>query len=374
MRGATEIKALTGLRGIAALYVVIYHYTIGLTFSNPATIAIAHGYLAVDLFFVLSGFVMALNYAHMFGKGFLVGAYLKFLGRRIARIYPLYLMMTILAFLLVSLGYLEGPTSTTAPTAFLMNIIMVQTWGLTESLDPPGWSISAEWAAYMLFPAIAYAALFRSPRWAFGFGGLCVVILVALCLIPQPWVRRPTDATLLDIHRSNLAMPVWRCLPEFALGVLAFRLHTSRFGTLFAERRWIAPVAFLLAIVLLAVPQADVFIVMLFPLLILSLAAYRSAPAWLFASMPAMFFGELSYSIYLTHDLFGGLLSWVHHLAETHGLGHAQTYAAVVGLLLTFPCAYLAHRFIEVPGRRGLRHLFEGRRAADLFTQRVSGG
>ena len=53
MRTGQEIKALTGLRGVAAIYVMIFHYYSGLPLSNPGTTLISHGYLAVDLFFVL---------------------------------------------------------------------------------------------------------------------------------------------------------------------------------------------------------------------------------------------------------------------------------------------------------------------------------
>jgi peptidoglycan/LPS O-acetylase OafA/YrhL len=75
MREHREIRSLTGLRGVAVAYVVVHHFFLGLTFTNPFTTFLAHGYLAVDLFFVLSGFVMTLNYGmdlHQSYRGFAV--------------------------------------------------------------------------------------------------------------------------------------------------------------------------------------------------------------------------------------------------------------------------------------------------------------
>jgi peptidoglycan/LPS O-acetylase OafA/YrhL len=183
-----NIKSLTGLRGVAAVYVVAFHYSIGLPFSNPFTTFLAHGYLAVDLFFVLSGFVMALNYGHMFVSGWSAAAYRRFLGRRIARVYPLYLAGTIAACFLVLAGCLEAPRSAPIGLALALNVIMVQAWGFVESLDGPGWSISAEWAAYLLFPALLVPTLFGRPAIAWLSAFACAGVLAALCALPASFV------------------------------------------------------------------------------------------------------------------------------------------------------------------------------------------
>ena len=65
-----EIGALTGLRGVAACWVAMYHGHEFGRLAGPAGVLLRHGYLAVDVFFVLSGFVMGLSYAHMFAPGF----------------------------------------------------------------------------------------------------------------------------------------------------------------------------------------------------------------------------------------------------------------------------------------------------------------
>lgn len=359
MKSGQEIRPLIRLRGVAAIYVMLFHYVLGLPFSNPGTTFLAHGYLAVDLFFVLSGFVMALNYGHMFRAGLLRGSYVKFLGRRVARVYPLYFAMTLVAGVLALTGILT-PVQVPVPFALVTNLLMVQSWGLTESLDSPAWSISAEWAAYLLFPAILAPCLFRRPSRAWLVLFACVGLLAVLCVVPQSWGHRPRQATLLDLHTSFLAMPVVRCLPEFALGILAFRASATPYGLALARSRWLSVVICLGIILLLMVPRTDLLVVLLFPFLVVSLTSEQHLPGRILASPLAELAGLLSYSIYLTHDLLGGVTGRVHGAVERLGLTHAQTYAAVVGVVLTFPCAYLAYRFIEVPGRRWLRLVFEG--------------
>src|SRR3954454_8569619 len=91
------ITPLTSIRGIAAWWVVVYHFREALPGGVPtAFVAFAsQGYLAVDLFFVLSGFVIAFNYFDDFQE-FRFSKYISFLGLRISRIYPLHFTMLLL--------------------------------------------------------------------------------------------------------------------------------------------------------------------------------------------------------------------------------------------------------------------------------------
>src|SRR5215469_633600 len=88
-----EIRALTGLRGVAALLVALYHINPNLIAPTATGRFVGKGYLWVDLFFVLSGFLLAMNYAGKFAGGWKLGAWLDFLLHRVARIYPLYIVL-----------------------------------------------------------------------------------------------------------------------------------------------------------------------------------------------------------------------------------------------------------------------------------------
>lgn len=362
---------MTGLRGVAAVYVVLHHYFLGLSFTNPFNTFLAHGYLAVDLFFVLSGFVMTLNYSRMFHVGWSSTSMLTFLSRRIARVYPLYLVATTCALLLIMAGWLENPASASLKITFVTNLAMVQAWGFGPSLDGPGWSISAEWAAYLLFPLLLSVAFFRKPLWGWLSAVASVAVLVFLCLLPAAAVHNLRPLAILDLHSSHNGISVLRCLPEFTLGILAARIASSRMADWLGSNRWVGLVLCLGILAMMAVPRADLAVVLLFPALIVSLSADDNLPSFLLGSRPIHYLGVLSYSLYLVHDLLGGLMGWTHRYAHAHGFAHAQTYAALLGIALTFPIAACAYRMIELPGRRFLRSLLE-EKCLGLLPQRTA--
>jgi len=150
-----ELPALTGLRGIAALWVFLYHTRLltqeihhgaldGLSMISAA------GYLGVDLFFVLSGFVIAYHYAdlelHRSLRNF--GDYL---WKRVARIYPAHVAALILFAVSLVVYRTEGDLSF---LALLRSLTLTQAWELagSSSWNPVAWSVSCEFAAYLLFP------------------------------------------------------------------------------------------------------------------------------------------------------------------------------------------------------------------------------
>jgi peptidoglycan/LPS O-acetylase OafA/YrhL len=121
MGSSPEIRSLTGIRGVAASAVVLYHFDLGQPDSGPLQHVLHHGYLAVDLFFVLSGFVMALTYGRAFVLQPNIEGFGRFLENRLARIYPLYLVTTLLAFAV------EGaPVSAVPGRDIVTNLLMIQ--------------------------------------------------------------------------------------------------------------------------------------------------------------------------------------------------------------------------------------------------------
>jgi peptidoglycan/LPS O-acetylase OafA/YrhL len=196
-----EIGALTGLRGVACIYVMLFHFSsLLLNFNRPRNVAVtflAHGYLAVDLFFALSGFVMALNYSHSFADGFSKTAYSTFLSKRIARIYPLYFICTIIGFMLFLVGSMRVDLNKDYSILVLLyNVAMVQVWGFAESFNGPEWSISAEWAAYLCFPALLSPLIFKDRAIAVTCVGGCVAALFAVCYIPNTILQGRENGSL----------------------------------------------------------------------------------------------------------------------------------------------------------------------------------
>jgi peptidoglycan/LPS O-acetylase OafA/YrhL len=366
IQSKNDIRSLTGLRGIAAIYVVFYHYfpLTAAVLTNPAKRVLDHGCLAVDLFFVLSGFVMAMNYAPLFAARLTLAAYRTFLGRRIARIYPLYLAATFAGSIAIGVGWLAYTPSVPLGTAAAANVLLVQAWGIAPSFDSPAWSISAEWAAYLIFPLLLVPTMLRRPTWAWVSAGASAAVLAALCLISNALIGDHRHDYLIRTPLNHngywLALPVARCIAEFTLGLIAFRLATTAFGRRLATSAWMCPALCLLALCLLASPHSDLAIVLLLPFLVIGLSGEQHVIGRLLASPPLVLLGTLSYSIYLSHKLLLGLLVWLTARAAAHGTHHPTAVAAAACMALTVTISALAYRLIEAPGRAWIRRLLAG--------------
>ncbi|HEY3598707.1 MAG TPA: acyltransferase, partial [Paraburkholderia sp.] len=293
-----EIRPLTGLRGIAALYAMGFHYFIGLGFSSHFATLMSHGYLAVDLFFCLSGFVMALSYGHMFAGNWSSAAYFSFIGRRIARIYPLYLVVTVTAFLLTLCGWLATTASSGVTLALnvALNLAMVQVWGFADSFDGAAWSLSAEWAAYLIFPILLVPALRRRSSVAWLTGIVCVSIIMLLPTLRLFIGGRSAPHALLDIFEPAMGLPVLRCLAEFTLGLVAYRIAFTPFGMHFAASGWAAPIVLLTTLALMTVTDLDAAIVTMFVACLVVLSSEQNGPAKWLSCYPVQLAGRLSYS------------------------------------------------------------------------------
>jgi peptidoglycan/LPS O-acetylase OafA/YrhL len=166
----------------------------------------------------------------------------------------------------------------------------------------------------------------------------------------------------LDIFQPALALPVVRCLAEFTLGLIAYRIAGAPAGRALSGSHWAAPAIVTATLAMLTLADTDVAIVMLFVGCLIALSAEGNLPArWLSAPI-ALLAGRLSYSIYLTHLLFGGLVSAIHDRVQTFGLAHAHSYGAAAGVLATLVTSLLLYKWIEVPARRALRRAFDGAR------------
>jgi peptidoglycan/LPS O-acetylase OafA/YrhL len=154
------LTTLTPLRGIAALLVVIFHSNLQFPFMPSGyTHLISSGWLWVDFFFVLSGFVIAYAYGAEFRDSLSRGSYWRYIRSRFARIYPLHLFTLVWA-LIVSIIIRSLATGLDPFFAAIFNpaaapacLLLVQPLNLyiTAPLNTPSWSLSTEWWVYMIF-------------------------------------------------------------------------------------------------------------------------------------------------------------------------------------------------------------------------------
>ena len=314
-----EVGALTGLRGVAACYVVLYHMLQDVPGNGLAATLIRHGYLAVDLFFVLSGYVMAMVHGR---DTFDLAGYGLFLRKRFARIYPLYAAVTVATLLLVDVW---GSAPITPPR-LLVNILLLQGWGAGATIVAPAWSLSAEVGAYLIFPLLASVMLLghRTPVLVCACAALG---LLAAISIGGPYPRSGP----LDLYQPHIVAPLLRALGGFTLGVAAFRLGRSRAVAHWLSRPWSAATLGCAILGLLAWPVSDLVVVALFVPFIAALAAGRSGVASRVLASPLPHrLGVLSFSIYLVHFPIREVLRpWLADRLGTLGVLHSYEMATV---------------------------------------------
>lgn len=372
MSKSGEIRSLTGLRGVAAIFVVAYHLLSGMI-SNPANenmavVFLRHGYLAVDLFFVLSGYVMALTYANLFASGFRTQAFADFLGRRIGRVYPAYIAATAIV-----ATYDFGTTpwrGVESEVALVTNALMVQSWGFSNSIVGPGWSVSTEFAAYFFFPILVGAVLQGKRKWVWASAALATATLLLVATRSSATLHQGAELGARDgplhVYGTGTAFLVLRCLGGFTLGMVGFRLAQHPEVKRQAGRMFAGDVAMASVIMLMLVPNSDVALVLLFMPLIITLAEQQSLSA-AFLSSPVMhWLGLISYSLYLVHqpiDLH--LRKPMFALMEKFNVPHAYTAAAIAISIPVIIVAVASYYGIEKPGRTWSRRLFKVGRPLD---------
>jgi peptidoglycan/LPS O-acetylase OafA/YrhL len=369
-RAAVEnrLLALTGLRIFAALAVCASH--IGAPHGSPRWLALGFqsGYFGVTLFFVLSGFVLAINYADQLAR-LRPRRLWSYAVARIARVYPLY--FAVLAYLAIK-GHVEtGHVSRAWP----WHVASLQAW-LPDVLDAftygPSWSISVEAFLYLAFPFLIVAL-----RPLAGVRGLLAAVLVTMAvLLVLAWWFEHSGRGALPVtdpgsaHRWLYRTPLTR-LGDFLLGILAARLYAALRGRPRAGRAGAALALAGVAAILFFTTQSwmfyssyswDVAYAVPSTCLILGLALSPRAPLSRLLSLPAIvFLGEASYAFYLIHasaisSLGPGI--WATRLSP----GTFALELCVVGLVIALSIGL--HIGLERPARRFLRSFLDRRRPA----------
>jgi peptidoglycan/LPS O-acetylase OafA/YrhL len=363
--GRSEIEALTGLRGMAAILVVAYHFWPSTGISTSWTRdTIGRGYLWVDLFFILSGHVMALNYARLFSKGFSSTVFAEFLLRRIARIYPLYgvLLGIQIAYTMAVYGNFQQAHAWAAVTAddpirdFSANLLLAQSLGVSPSMIGQAWSISTELAAYFIFPGLV-ALVISGGRRGVAISGLLAVSLI-LVVAAIDMHDGAYHSGPLDAYDGTRVTPLLRCLGGFLMGMVTFRLSSNRAIAAIVSRDSVALGVIALLVVLLSMGAPDLMVVAVFPMVVLCLSMNVGMPAEMFSNPIMYTLGILSYSVYLLHPLLQKPLEMTSHMLASylpHGVTVVLSLIGAMIVLLTL--AKAAHIFIEQPGRRAIQHV-----------------
>jgi len=346
MRGDHELCALTSARGVAAWMVVLYHIRLSVAGLPPGWVRFfAKGYLAVDFFFLLSGFVIWLSWHERLRGDWREVP--RFWQKRVARIWPLHLVVlggaVVLALVLAAAGR-HDPVE--FPFGELpLHVFLLQNWGFTGRLawNDPAWSISCELAAYLAFPLLVRAIDWRTlPSWLVLGAAAAFLLILATAMANEPTLGR-------DIAHFGLA----RCLTEFTTGtaICTLWIRWKARPRVPAMLALAAAAAFLLAWFAglpeqLAVPPA-------FAALLLGLALVSGLRANPLDWRPLHYLGEISYATYLSHFM----LFVVFKLAFVDDAHAVPPALIVLYLAMVLATSVALYHLVERPAQKWVNHL-----------------
>lgn len=332
-RLTADLCTLTTLRFFAAFWVFMFHIqVISHEWDGSFANFIENGARGVDLFFILSGFVMLHVYEDQISARRF--SFRSYMIKRFARIYPLHLAMVLVFMLLaaVSRPGLDG---------FWASVLLLHAWALTDGLvlNGPSWTISAEMFAYLLFGITAFRHI---PTWL-----LTVALALTAVLVH-----------LIAVHLGKTAFVhlTWdfgalRIVPLFILGMLLRRMAPY----LSVAAGAVLGGAGLVTLVLAAV-RADAGYEILVPFALLVLSSARLSELSLLPTnwQPLVYLGEISYSLYMVHLLV--IIALVEYLPK---LGIPAAPWTVTGAVVIV-CSMISYHVIERPARQWINARLAG--------------
>lgn len=332
-----RLDSLTGLRALAAMTVFAYHLAV--VRPDRPELRLAHtGFVGVGLFYVLSGVVLAFGWRPERGRR-------RFYWLRLARVYPLYLLVVLGALALDAVqGELPGLP------AILATLTLTQSWfpdpSIYFAVRPVFWSLSVEAFFYAVFPWLIrpLAGLRASARAAVAGGAVLVTVTVAVL------GRDYTGGWVWFVYICPLTR-----LPEFVVGmVLGLAL---RRGWRYPARRWTAwalvGLAYATAGWVPVAARQSLWLLLPFAALVAAVgsADLRGRPSWL-RSRPLLALGAWSYAVYLSHTIAIGGFDAV--------LGSPSRPGDLVLVVATWFAAGALYRCVEHPLEARLRRLHPG--------------
>lgn len=368
-----HLKPLTSLRFFAAFVVVLCHvrYAHEAQLPRPVWNFAKNGFVGVNLFFVLSGFVIAYNYGERFVKG--TTNFRRFIVARFARVWPAFMTALLLA---LPVYVMRSPVAMhKLPLMIPVHVLLIHNWfpNLGASWLAQSWTIGTEWGFYLLFPLFA-AAVFRLKAPA-----LWTILLVSAALsFVAPALYQSGSLSGDDLASASAGLTSvafwgrvlrWYSvvrLPEFLVGVCVCRLYMlqgreERIGWIPVMRG----VALVGLLAVLAVMILDPFPLMFtnqavltlpFAAILWFLAYDQGALSRWMSNSTLVLLGEASYSLYLIHPivkqvvLIGG-----RHLFHLEPQSFFLTGCTIIFSILSSIAIF---KWIERPARRAIVNRF----------------
>ena len=405
------IRQLTGIRFVAAAWVLLYHLqgplnTLGLLAIPVLPDVMRVGRLGVDLFFALSGFILTHTYLTRLGPRLSGRKTIEFWWLRLARVYPVHLVMLVVAGIaVVAQSKITGDALSRDwlnPLDFIKNVLLVQEWGPSpqRGWNFVAWSLSMEWLAYLIFPLLILLI------WVFYRRVSTAVLVIAWVVVLIPIIvygLKTSDAYYTDNWGST-----YRILCEFTAGAITYLIvrrflpdaaadPKPRIQKLASTLSIVLPLIVIAGAVLLGnLPAAQppttnlsadaealppYFHLLLVPFLIAwigALALSRRGLARTLSTRTMVLGGFISYSLYMTHLVWFGL--WRAGMNAVGIDGGALYAIGLLGLIAgALAIAWLMWRFVEEPAREWMRALAGARRtpteeAGEQLAEQASDG
>ena len=339
---AHRYVALDAYRFIAATGIVVYHYAPDFLGSQRYVPLVERLSYFVDFFFMLSGFVIAVSYMERLAS---FTDYARFLGARLARLYPLHLATLCLSLTFVAVGVaLKMPVNhpeIVAMSGLPSNVLLLHGWGVLNhtSFNVPSWSISAEWFLYLIAPLLFLIA--RNVAMP------VKLLLVALVIVLLRWMDSG------DWMRATYDFGMLRAVPTFFIGILIAQWVPTT-SMRWSPSWWTVHGIFLLVLCVLRSSLPPEAIIPMFALLITAVALVdRGGAPSIMKGRLLETLGQSSYALYMLHVLASVpvLLALRRlHLLET---GWAlATACGLYGCVVVLSVA--SYRYFETPAREWL--------------------
>lgn len=345
-----RLDGLTGVRFLAALAVLVYHYAIPWFDQLPPIIGpiIRSGYLGVSLFFALSGFILAFTYG-------VVNDRRSFWWARFSRIYPVYALGLLVAMPIFILDVRGGAfTLPQGALAGALTPMALQAWWPQVALawNVPGWTLSNEAFFYLLFPFLLPLLARVTTAWT-AVVGMLICWIAMLLPVTLAYILNPSVLALADgdhgVAASILKYFPLMHLPTFVSGMLLARLYKVRPPTNAALAGWAG------AGLILAVQFPAPHLLMhngLFLPLMLAVIYGLTASRGVLAHPIMVLLGGASYAMYILHVAAWPYLARLFEALGIRGVAIPVAVGASIVLL-----SILVYRMIEVPAQRWLRRI-----------------
>lgn len=321
-----RLSDLDALRGLAALAVVLFHFTTRYAdlygHNTDPGFEIPWGHYGVQLFFVISGFVIFMTLDRCASLS-------EFAVSRFSRLYPAYWAAIGLTTIVVLISGLDDFART--PGEILINLSMVQAFVQVASVDPVYWTLAVEFAFYCG----------AATLWGCGLRRVEPLLLAWLSL---RWIWAFAPA-LIGVEPSWLlgALLIQEYIAFFAIGIVAYRLRSGA-----ASPGWtVTVVAAALATIGVCNGAEQLLVAMIGAAAIFTVALAR-AP--MISARPLVWLGAVSYSLYLLHQLIGFVV-----IGRLEAIGLPASAAIFITLAVVLALAALVTRWIEQPALRAIR-------------------